>query len=1274
MVESPDSLRSKQYARIIDCVCEGPIVGLVDGEKSVYLNDTPLKNLDGSFNFTGVSIISRKGTQGQSYIQSFPSVESEQTVGVVVLKDTPVVRQISDSSLNYVRVSLAFPRLVFQDTTTGDIRGTSVEYQIELQSDGDVYKAQYILSDKASDATITSDIATTKAGTVSLFGQAIWARPQICVDGTGAVVTCTGSDGETYQNINIVYDIEYKTASSGTWLQAERVTLSGKADGSYTSGLNNLLQAPSVPDGTSFSIGELGADVYNVRLTKISGSGSVGLDYVKSYAPSTVGLISGKTTTQYIRDHTIKLVGDAPWNIRVSRITEDSTETNLANEFSWASYTEIVDSKLAYPNSALMAIQIDSEQFDSIPARSYDLKLLKVKVPSNYNPITREYSGLWNGTFVTAWTDNPAWCFYDLITNNRYGLGKFIDASLVDKATLYTVGQYCDELVPDGLGGTEPRFTCNLYLQTREEAFKVISNMASIFRAMVYWSNNLITMVQDAPEDVWTQFTNADVIDGLFNYEGSASKTRHTVALVAWNDPENDYKQTVEYVEDTEAVSLNGIIETETVAMGCTSRGQANRLGKWLLFTEKNETELITFKTGLKGTQITPGKIIRTSDQTRAGVRHGGRIVSSTASTVTLDAPLTIGVGTYTISFILPDGSLVDKTITNGEGTYTTVNVSPSFTTQPIDYSIWVATSDDVNPETWRVVSISEDDKNVYTVSAIEHNPSKFDAVEDGLALEVKSTSILNANYQPPATGITVEESLYIIGLDTIGIKALISWEGSAARYTMSYRYEGGIEGVPVVENFITLPNIRDTSVEVLDLYEGDYTFSITAYNALGVDSEVVTSQVTILGKLAPPTDVSGFSAVIGPDGIYLSWNKNTDLDVRQYEVRLNGTSWDDAEIVGAPIDNSFFHAPSSGENKYRIKALDTTGNYSLNDSTSTIYITSPSTPEVSSEVIDNNVLLRWTDARTTMPVEKYEVRKGATWETSLLIGFIDGRFSTVFETVSGTYLYWIRGIDVLGNAGLPGYVTSTVSQPPDFKLEYDQYADLAAFNPPYKTNSYYDGSGLVFNINTTETWSEHFTNNSWTTIQDQIDAGYPLYLQPTLLSGSVYDEYDLGVVIGGTTIQLVYDQTNVSGTVTIYPTISVKLNSGDAWTDYAGVTSVFTSNFRYIKVTLDFSSATDTDLAYLTYIRTLVSIKLRSDSGSVACLSTDSGGTQVNFNLTFLDVDSITVTANSTTPVIAIFDFVDAPNPTGFKILLYNTSGTRVSGTASWTARGATL
>lgn len=783
MIETPDSLRSISYANFLDLVAEGEIEGLANGLKSVYFNETPLENSNGTLNFTGTTVNSTTGTQSQSYISGFAAVESENAVSAEVTKATPVVRQVTNDDVDSVAVTLSFPRLTSQNATTGDISGTTVAFAIDVQPNGGAYE------------------------------------------------------------------------------------------------------------------------------TKIDTQ------------------VTGKTTSRYQKTFKIPLTGSAPWNIRVRRITDDSTDILLQNKTIWDAYTEIIDGKFRYPNSAIIGVRLDSSQFDSIPRRAYDLKLLKIKIPSNYNPITRVYSGIWDGTFQTAWSDNPAWCFYDLVTNNRYGLGDFIPSSQVDKWTLYAIAKYCDELVPNGFGGTEPRYTCNLYIQAREEAFKVVNDMASIFRGMPYWATGSLTLGFDAPSDPVYQFNNANVIDGNFVYSGSSLKARHTVALVTWNDPDDFYRQKVEYVEDAAGISRFGIIQTEVMAVGCTSRGQANRVGRWILYTEQSETEVVNFKTGIEGNQIRPSDVIQIADKARAGLRVGGRIQSASTNIINIDQDVSTipNILTGTLSVILPNGTLETKDISSASGN--AITVATEFSLIPAVNAIWMVETNSLALQLYRVTSVTEE-KDSLSVMALMHNPSKYDLVEDGLQLQPRNITNLTAIPDPP-TNINITEALYEDGSD-VKVSITVSWTPSnrAAYYLVAYQVNNS--------NYIQLPLTTSTSVDIRNAIDGNYNFRVFALNAANVRSTPLEQAKEIYGKTLPPQDVTNFSINIIGSQAHLTWNPVSDLDLSHYRIRhsslTTGATYSNAVDLITKVSRPAVSviAPAM-TGTYFIKAIDKTGNESIN-------------------------------------------------------------------------------------------------------------------------------------------------------------------------------------------------------------------------------------------------------------------------------------------------------------------------------------------------------
>jgi predicted phage tail protein len=935
-VESPDSLRSIQYANVLDLLSEGEIGGLVDGLKSIYLDDTPLQNPDSTYNFTGVSVSERTGTQSQSYIPGFAASEAELPVVTEVTQAVAVTRSISNTNNTAVRVTVSVPSLTLQNLTNGDLGGTSVEYAIDIQNNGGGFVAQPLRNLFQSNL-----LSITAAGAISA---AVSTQYKIVVSWAGqnikAPQTCT-------------FQLQYRAVGDVTWLVSQSYTFQGGAFS--TGGLADLTfggSSNTYPSGAKTFNLTLPENDYEFRVVKTNGSiqnqnsfnpifpaspsvgvaygGSVSITGGEVYAPAYTDVISGKTTSRYQRSKRIELPAGGPWDIRVRRITPNSLQSNLQNDLYFDSITEIIDAKLTYPNSALVGISIDAKQFNNIPTRGYEIYGLLIKVPSNYDPLTREYTGTWDGTFNVAWSDNPAWVFYDMVTNARYGLGEFVDESQVDKWGLYTIAQYCDVMVEDGFGGIEPRFTCNLYLQTRQEAYTVVANLASIFRAITFWGAGEVRVSQDSPKDSEQLFTKANVIDGQFSYSGSSGSVRHSVVLVSWNDPQDAYRQKIEYVDDDQAITRYGIQQTEIVALGCTSRGQAARVGRWLIYSEQNETETITFRTGMDSVFVSAGSVITTQDQNRAGARMGGRLLSATTNTVVLDAPVQIETGTYRISVVLPDGSLQDRALTNSPGTTSTLTVSPDFSAVPQNYAMWILAAEDLVPEQWRVVSIAEIEKTQFEITALAYRPDKYDAIEQDLILEPLAISNINTSQPATPSDLNVIESLYLVGLSVVGVNATVGWDyvSSAASYILVYQRDG--------QNPITVDNIRTNTIDVKPISEGNYTFTVYAVNGLGRRSQGNQISVTIYGKTTPPVDVTGFSIIKSSGLAVASWALHPDLDVQvggnivvRHSSMSTGATWQDGVILDSFAGNAVSGLLPLMTGTYMAKALDSSGNWS---------------------------------------------------------------------------------------------------------------------------------------------------------------------------------------------------------------------------------------------------------------------------------------------------------------------------------------------------------
>jgi len=845
-VEADNTLFSASKAKIIDLVSEGEIQGLVNGNKSIYIDKVPLQAADESFNFEGVSVEYRTGVLDQSYIKGFEGSASEVTTSFGDLDANTMYNKsiTSASNLDAVRITISVDSLSKQEMDSGDLNGYKIEFEIHI-----------------SNSSIPTSSSSTKVGGTKSF--------------------------------------------------------------------------------------------------------------------------SGKTNKKYERSYRI----DVPENIKgsptiyvgVKRTTAVAGTANISDSLYWRSYTRIIDNKFRYPHSAIVAMKLDSKQFDNVPTRGFEVKGIKVKVPSNYTPYDQGhcsipeyrrrgtcidaggtwegtvpgsnlYSGYWDGTFKSQkqWTCNPAWILYDICTNTRYGLGRWLETHNIDKWSLYEVAKYCDAVdssgdfigVEDGWGegGKEARFTCNMYIQGSIEAYKLVNDIASTFRGMLYWQQGQITSVQDVQKDPVMLFNKANVIDGQFNYEGVSKKKRHNVAHVTWNNPEDFYNKNVEYVEDAEAIaSFNNQLVVKSInAVGCTSKGQARRVGQWLLYTEKYETEIVSFNTGLEGLSIRPGDIIKVADSTKSGVRYGGRVSNNydnTTTSVGIDSYIDLVVNhTYNLSLINTEEACINSSgikvintpkcidtngnnITEPYGDYSTctaaggtwlsdpkelclttsdndwkpyiwvetkplstlsnslstniIELDQSFSSNPSGEYSWIledtTSNSEVVAQTFRVLSIRESAKNVVEISALKHHSAKYNYIERGTSFSTKNVSILPSpsSLVPAPVNIDIAEELYLTSNNSIRNRGFISWcpsgvSGSSCdvgviysytqSYFVKYRKDQG--------NWVNLGETSSTGIVIEDAPAGDYEVMVKTISITGKQSSYTSFSTSLLGKTAPPTNV----------------------------------------------------------------------------------------------------------------------------------------------------------------------------------------------------------------------------------------------------------------------------------------------------------------------------------------------------------------------------------------------------------------------------------
>ncbi|HAG8097733.1 TPA: DUF1983 domain-containing protein, partial [Escherichia coli] len=565
--------------------------------------------------------------------------------------------------------------------------------------------------------------------------------------------------------------------------------------------------------------------------------------------------IKGKTTSQYLASVVVDNLPPRPFNIRMRRMTPDSTTDQLQNKTLWSSYTEIIDVKQCYPNTALVGVQVDSEQFGSQQvSRNYHLRGRILQVPSNYNPQTRQYSGIWDGTFKPSYSNNMAWCLWDMLTHPRYGMGKRLGAADVDKWALYVIGQYCDQSVPDGFGGTEPRITCNAYLTTQRKAWDVLSDFCSAMRCMPVWNGQTLTFVQDRPSDkVWT-YNRSNVVmpdDGApFRYSFSALKDRHNAVEVNWIDPDNGWETATELVEDTQAIARYGRNVTKMDAFGCTSRGQAHRAGLWLIKTELLETQTVDFSVGAEGLRHVPGDVIEICDDDYAGISTGGRVlaVNSQTRTLTLDREIMLSSsGTTLISLVDGSGNPVSvevQSVTDG------VKVKVSRIPDGVaEYSVWGLKLPTLRQRLFRCVSIRENDDGAYAITAVQHVPEKEAIVDNGAHFDGDQSGTVNGVTPPAVQHLTAE-----VTADSGEYQVLARWDTPKVVKGVSFLLRLTVTADDGSERLVSTARTAETTYRFRQLALGRYTLTVRAVNARGQQGDPASVSFRINAPAKPAT------------------------------------------------------------------------------------------------------------------------------------------------------------------------------------------------------------------------------------------------------------------------------------------------------------------------------------------------------------------------------------------------------------------------------------
>lgn len=640
--------------------------------------------------------------------------------------------------------------------------------------------------------------------------------------------------------------------------------------------------------------------------------------------------VTGKTTSGYERSHRIDLPqAGSTWTLRLRKITADANSSKIGDTMTLQSFTEVIDAKLRYPNTALLYIEFDSSQFNgSIPQISCEPRGRVIRVPDTYDPETRTYSGTWTGTFKWAWTDNPAWIFYDLVVTDRFGLGDRLTAANIDKWTLYQVAQYCDQMVPDGKGGsgTEPRYTCNVYVQERNDAYTVLRDFAAIFRGMTYWGGDQIVALADMPRDVDYSYTRANVIDGRFTYASSTTKTRYTTALVSWSDPSNAYADAMEPVFEQALVARYGYNQLEMTAIGCTRQSEANRKGRWGILTN-NKDRIVSFDVGLDGNIPQPGYIIAVADEMLSGKVMGGRISAVNGRVITLDRkPDAVAGGRLILN--LPSGASQSRTIQSVNGQAVTVTTAYSETPQA--EAVWVVESDELYAQQYRVVSVTDNNDGTFSIAGAWHDPDKYARIDTGAIIDQRPVSVIPPGNQSPPANIVI--SSFSVVQQNISVETMrVSWDQAqnAIAYEAQWRRNDG--------NWVNVPRSSTTSFDVPGIYSGRYLVRVRAINAAEISSGWgYSEEKTLTGKVGNPPKPVGFTASENVVfGIELNWGfpANTD-DTLKTEIQYSLTGSDDDALLLSDVPYPQRKYQQMGLKAgqifwYRAQLVDRTGNES---------------------------------------------------------------------------------------------------------------------------------------------------------------------------------------------------------------------------------------------------------------------------------------------------------------------------------------------------------
>ena len=1088
------------------------------------------------------------------------------------------------------------------------------------------------------------------------------------------------NNGGGLNSRSVTLEIQYKSTSSSTWLNPTSVSVYGT--------------------GTSYN---------NAGTITMSGA---------SQSPR-------RSTLQWA-------VSSGSYDVRMRRITADSTDARLSDKTNWSAIKSYQLDQASYIGQNRIGLEIRaSEQLNGVVQQ-----LSATGISSAYY-----YNG---STWVTAATSNPAHWFMD------FARGKFDS----DGKLLYGIGLTSSQLDLDALVAwatfcSNEGLSFNAIIDGTQTAADILNAITRCGFGSPTWASGKLGIVYDARNKTPTAaFGMSNIIKGSFEVRYLTEQLADEI-VVRYVNPNKDWSQ------DEVRVVVPGVtnpLRTTTIdILGCTNTAMAGKFANYMAAQQYYRRRRITWDCDFEGFVCQRGDVVILShDLTQWG--YSGRIVSVDGNIVTLDREVPRNGSVEYMMLKEPDGTMTTYSVVAGSGNSNELTLTTTPTLQEgyleLDH-MWFFSPLATPGKKVKIISVQPVSESRIQIVATDEDP-EFYSAWDGSWIEPADSTLLPSPQVPVIQNITVAERLAIVASGDIVTRVTISWDQISSQVDrVEVRYKLNDD----IWRNATAYGVTDIEVD----FDGYGTVYAEAMPIAGLNvGATISGSGVVYGKTLPPSDVTGFTANVDRDiGLRLSWNANPDIDIESYEIR-QGSSWASATLYGktkATVLKVGFLP--EGTQTWLIKAIDTSGNYSTNavSVTSTVYeadaptingafagpnlvltwdavegtlatqyyeirygdswaagtslgvvkattfsikaqwsgtrnffiaavdlngnyggigeyssvVAVPSSVSITQEVIDNNVLLRWSDATQTLPIDYYEVRRGSTYSGSTLIGTVSARYTVIFETVGGSYTFWITGFDAAGNTATPASVSAVVNDPPDYELQYDQNTTFDGT----KSNFIKENGSIIGPFDTTETWQSHFTGRSWDQPQDQIDAGYPYYLEPTAISGYYEETIDYGTVLNATKITITPTYQIIDGTPTVTPKISVRASTSDPWIDYDGLSSVYVTNFRYVKYRFTVSG-NGNDLVRFTAINIRFDVKLKSDAGVVAANSSDSGGTVVYFNKSFVDVISITVTPKGTSAIFALYNFNDVPNPTSFNVFAYDyATGNRVSCDVSWSVKG---